>query len=200
MKKFIVNKSLIITVFCSLLFSGCSSNPASQSQYYLLNNQQAVGEINESDSSEKQILLLKIKELPRYLNQANLVLQRDQHQLHYAHHHMWAEPLHTGFSKALFADLNNNSKNKVFIESSAEANLEKLTALVIKVNHFHPTYQSKVILTGQYWLSTTGDNNSLPTKKNFHLEVDLQQDGYGHSVEKMRELIQLFSTQVLTKM
>ena len=112
---------VLIVVFIGFfsLIQGCSTSSVSESKYYLLNNQQPIT-VDESSGSAnknslKQAAFVVVNELPRYLNQANLVMQVDQHQLHYTHHHMWAEPLHSGFSKALLSDLNKGNGTTVFL-------------------------------------------------------------------------------------
>jgi len=197
-KILIVKISLIISLFSSLLLVSCSSNTVSQSKYYLLHNQQQHHEVNKEAQQKKKPIIVQINELPRYLNQANLVMQLDQHQLHYSHHHRWAEPLHAGFSKALLTDLNNNVSNRVFLEQVTRENQEKLTTLVIAISHFHTTNQSKVTLSGSYWFNLNDKENVLPVKQKFQFDTELQQDGYAHSVEKMRELIRQLSVLLAT--
>jgi len=177
---------------------GCSSNTVSQSKYYLLNNQQQHHADDREKQQNKKPVVVRVNELPRYLNQANLVMQLEQHQLHYSHHHRWAEPLHTGFSKALLTDLNNNAINRTFLEQLDREHQHKLTTLVIDISHFHASNASKVILSGNYWFSLANDKNTLPVKQKFHFETELQQDGYGHSVEKMRELVRQLSVLLVT--
>lgn len=200
-----------LSLMFTAVLSGCSSSTLSESKYYLLNNQQAISSVQDKSESgivgnsavngldESEHVLLQVHEFPRYLSQANLVMQLDQHQLHYAHHHMWAEPLHRGFSKALLTDLNNGAEEKIFIEQTPKDIAQKLTSVVIDISYFHTTHQSKVILTGHYWLNSIDKNTDLPNKNKFYFEADLQQDGYGHSVAKMRELVQRLAAQISIK-
>jgi len=52
------------------------------------------------------------------------------------------------------------------------------------------------MLSGQYWLSTA-DKNKQVTGKPFYIERQLEQDGYPHSVAKMRELISKLAMQIM---
>ena len=191
-------KSFGSCLFLSLILSGflfsCSTNETmQQSQYYVLTNQVINPfEYSKADANSK-VTSVVVNELPRYLNQANLVMQMNDHQLHYTHHHMWAEPLQRGLTKALLTDLNALSSNRVFVESNQDASLQML---FLDIERFHVTDTSEVSLSGYYWLAT--EAKPLPLNKYaFNISLDLAQDGFSHAVEKMRELVKLGASEIV---
>jgi len=193
---------VLVVIVLSALLTGCSTSSVSESKYYLLNNQQPISvglqPKNINNNTTEQAIVVIVNELPRYLKQANLVMQIDQHQLHYAHHHMWAEPLHTGFSKALLADLNKADSVTIFLSEEMHVQENNSSTLHINIDHFHANNQSKVTLSGQYWLnlSVNTPQKKLPMKQSFYFEADLEKDGYAHSVEKMRALVRKLALEI----
>jgi len=170
---------------------GCSSAPTPETNYYLLNNQQSIklkSSTVDTTSKRTQMIILSINDLPEYLAQPYLVMQMADHQLHYANFHMWAEPLQKGMSKTLLHDLNNLDPGIYFVGKSRGVMENKLTTLFVNIDYFHASSNSKVVLSGQYWLSKQ-DGNSLPKEQNFYFERQLEQDGYPHSVAKLRMLL-----------
>ncbi len=187
----IAKTSTLLPCLWSILLIGflssCSNNSASNSQYYVLNNQVVNTPEDFDQQSNKQLISVVVNELPRYLNQANLVMQMNQHQLHYAHHHMWAEPLQQGLLKALLVDFNNRAKNHIFIAGYQQASI---LTLIIDIDRFHVTDTSQVTLSGNYRLAD--QEGALPINtRSFNFSLDLEQDGYTHAVAKLRELVTL---------
>ena len=174
------------------LLIGCASEVAPTTSYYLLNNSQSTP---PAQVQKDQVVILKVLELPEYLNQAQLVMQMADHQLHYAHFHMWAEPIKAGFSKALIADLNAADNTIQFLPDRRKNALDDETQLYVQIDFFHASSESKVILAGYYWYEIKGDEGSGHEGKSenppqpFHIEQNLQKDGYPHSVSKMRALV-----------
>ena len=172
----------------SLLIVGCSSTP-SATNYYLLNNQPSkLNAISENITVKEKVIVVKVKELPEYLEQPHLVMQMADHQLHYANFHMWAEPLKKGFTKALLADLSKQNSMSEFIAYDRDMNQDKLTKLVLSIDFFHASANSEVLLAGQYWMSSS-DKNKQFKKQFFSFALTLEKNGYPHSIEKMRRLV-----------
>jgi hypothetical protein len=186
---------LISTIFLSGFLFSCSTNQPSKSQYYVLNNQ-VVSELKyDSEGANTELISVIVKELPRYLNQANLVMQMDDHQLHYSNHHMWAEPLQRGLTKALLADVNSLASNRLFVEGYQELSSQML---YLDIERFHVIDTSQVSLSGYYWLVTQAE--PLPLSKHaFNISLDLDKDGFSHAVEKMRELVRLCAQEIITQ-
>jgi uncharacterized lipoprotein YmbA len=183
-----MKKTLIVAIVSIILLGACGSAPANKTQYYLLNSPTTTRAVNLDNMHNKnsQILGITLLELPDYLRQPSLVLQLSNHQLHYSHFHMWAEPLQNSFAQALAQDLNNIDSHYFIIPVKKQ--VTAATAVVISITAFHTTHQSQAILAGTYWLQGKGAQH--PEKEhNFTLTVALNKNGYEHAVEQMRKVI-----------
>jgi uncharacterized lipoprotein YmbA len=191
---FIRYSSFLALSVMALLISGCSSNSKTplETNYYLLNSQH----ITNTSSNVDKTVLVEVLELPAYLHQPQLVMQLNKHQLHYARFDMWAEPLQSGFTKALIRDLNINDKSIQFVTDEFQLDDKEFNKLSIRVDYFHPSIASKVILSGVFWLN---DDNSGQYKiqQPFTFELLLNEDGYTHAIEQMRQLVTMMSASVL---
>ncbi|MGB1261657.1 MAG: PqiC family protein [Cognaticolwellia sp.] len=193
--------ALIIIIFSLILLTACSANNTPTTQYYLLNSpttltpitQQNV-EKNSAFTPEKQAISINLLPLPDYLQQANLVLQLANHQLHYSHTHMWAEPLNKAIAKALANDLNHSNNSALFSVNSA-FNTPETADIVLKITSFQATHQSQVLLIGSYRLQTNNLEQGSKTQ-HFNFAVTLTEDGYPHAVEQMRAAITLLAQQL----
>ena len=184
------------------LLVGCSSAPLSKSHYYLLNNQQAELKTNTTSNQPikpKEVMVLSVKDLPEYLNQPHLVMKIADHKLNYAHFHLWAEPLQLGLKKALLAELNANNSESYFIAENRDSLDDNLTSLVVNIDYFHPTSDSLVTLSGQYWLSKA-NKDQYSSVQPFYFEQQLEQDGYPHSVAKMRALVAKLAVKIMNQL
>ena len=209
--------------------SACSANPdiPLETRYYLLNNHNvnqsaknaetndanvkniAKQHSNNTSAKNKKIVNVKVLDLPDYLQQPHLIMQLDQHQIHYARFDMWAEPLKIAFHKALVADLNKNNDNIQFmVKSAQERDVADLhhDALVVRIDSFHPTSTSIVILSGVFWQESANQNSKnnpnnrphhQPIAQQFSLQLTLQQDGYSHAVSQMRQLVTMVAEDIL---
>jgi uncharacterized lipoprotein YmbA len=141
----------------------------------------------DKDQSKISVTLLA---LPEYLAQPNLVLQLSNHQLHYSNFHMWAEPLNIGLTQALTDDLNSNNKQFSFFVDS-KVNADNKADIIVSITAFQATHQSQVILTGHYILNREGLSSEKVTNNKMHsfaFTIELNDNGYLHAVEKMREI------------
>ena len=173
----------------TLLMVGCSSNPVEQTSYYLLNSLQQQASQHTKENNKVKTIVIKMLELPDYLNQPLLVMQLADHKLHYAKFHMWAEPLKAGLGKSLAADLNQTHKRIQFVSHRRKSS-QKEPVLYVEVDFFHPSSDSTVTLSGHYWLE--GDSQQA-----FYFQQLLTQDGYPHAVSQMRGLVKQLAEQVL---
>jgi uncharacterized lipoprotein YmbA len=199
---------LIIFLLSIMSLTACSSNNKPKTQYYLLNSpmklitqdqQKKNSSLNLVDE-KKLPISVKILELPDYLAQPSLVLQLSDHQLHYSHFNMWAEPLREGIAQALTRDLNASNKQFNFTANSATSDNKK-ASITIKITTFQATHQSQVLLMGSYTLLNNELTNKLAMGKNrFKLFVALDSDGYPHAVEKMRQAITLLAKEISMNM
>ena len=191
-------KTVIMVMLSVIMFTACSSNNTPKTQYYLLNSPTlAVGTSkNEITKNEPQSTIsVALLELPEYLAQPSLVLQLSDHQLHYSHFHIWAEPLKLGLAQALSHDLNSNDSKVNFIVNT-ELRADLKADIIIKISAFQATHQAQVILTGSYIINTEKASPQSDTINNFNLVVDLKENGYPHAVEKMRQVTLLLANDI----
>lgn len=180
-------------ILVATLLAGCSSDPVQNTSYYLLNNSQTMPTKVEKKG---KVVIVKVLELPEYLNQAQLVMQMNNHQLHYAHFHMWAEPLKAGFSKALLADLNASNGPVQYLADRRRNALDDKTQLYVQLDFFHASSESKVTLSGRYWFEKK--EAAGQAQHPFYFDVNLSQDGYPHSVAQMRALVRRLAGQIIS--
>ncbi|EAQ67254.1 putative lipoprotein [Marinomonas sp. MED121] len=181
--------SLFLPIILSLFLLGCNSQPTPSSHYYMLNQQQ------ESDgvygvSPIKDIQL----NLPEYLKQPNLVLQLSEHELSYAYYHTWAESLDDAVIKSLHQDLRAMLKSQ---SKKTEKTNQARVNLIINIDHFYATFNSDVILAGNYTIVNSQQTKALSPEYNFTFKANIEADGYPHSVAKMRGLVKELAQDIL---
>lgn len=186
---------LIVSIVSIFLLAACSANTPQKSQYYLLNSPTSTNNVNIRHENSQKITLTLL-ELPDYLKQPSLVLQLSNHQLHYSHFHMWAEPLQSSFLEALTQDLNNINSRLHYFVIAASSQETSSDVVFVKVNAFHATHQSQAILTGTYWLQGKDVTDQI-AEHNFNLTVALNQDGYEHAVEQMRKSVSQLAQKIV---
>ena len=175
------------------LLTGCNSNPAKKSNYYLLNSSAVQSESSQL-VAQPDYVLERIR-MPDYLVQPNLVMQLSDHRLHYAGYDMWAESLQTAVSKVLVSELQNKGLK---VHDHSETDLE-VNRLFVRIDHFYPTDNSRVILSGKYWVEDPV-NKKVIRGSQFRFQDNLDRDGYAHAVAKMRELVDALSGQLIKEL
>ena len=190
---FIRHSSTFWVLTLIVLLSSCSSSSEIplETNYYLLHSQS----VAKKSLNINKTVTVEIRELPAYLDQPQLVMQLNKHQLHYARFDMWAEPLQDGFSKALINDLNLNHKNIQFVTDELQTSDHSTDKLIIRVDYFHPSADSKVILSGAYW--TANNESQGIILQHFSFELLLNKDGYTHAIGQMRQLVSMISSSVI---
>lgn len=186
---FIKHISTLAVSMLVVFLSSCSSSPEIplETNYYLLNSEQSAKKsinINES-------IVVEVLEFPTYLHQPHLVIQLNKHQLHYARFDMWAEPLQAGFTKALVNDLNLNNNSIQFVTDELHLDKKGDNKLMVRVDYFHPSTASKVVLSGVFWIKSSKNTDII--QQHFSFEVLLNEDGYTHAVAQMRRLVMMMS-------
>lgn len=172
--------SNLLLLLCFLLMAGCSSVPEQNTQYYLLYNHSTALMPSSDKNVNRKPIKIEIS-LPAYLNQPNLVIKLSEHNLHFALHHQWAEPLKQGFYKSLINDIDQEGTYNPLINATKTS----IPTLNVNVEHFHITENSMVILSGQYWQS----GSATSSLERFDLRLPLEQDGYEHAITQLRRLI-----------
>jgi len=193
----------IVTICLSVaLLIGCTSEPLSV-RYYLLHtpeNKVPNTTLVTQPIKTKPTVVLQLLNVADYLRQSSLVMQVNQHELHYSRQDVWAEKLQSSFYKALLQDLNAIGQHNYVPTSSPNA-AHATATISIQLEHFHATDASTVVSSGRYWVSAddprTGKNKDLFTSiHSFFFESDLTQDGYAHAVEQLRKLNVNLSKQI----
>jgi uncharacterized lipoprotein YmbA len=191
-------KTFSIIIALTVLLTACSSKTIETTNYYLLNNPTAKVEHDKiafESSLDKQLVMVKVNELPDYLNQPNLVMQLSNHQLHYAHYHMWAEPLAIGISKTLTHALNTSDMANKIVFSNEKITVNTSATIIVNIESFQANHYATMLLTGYYKILPMESNERLE-RHGFTIELNLEQDGYLHSVEKMRLAIKKLANQI----
>ncbi|GAA6185522.1 MULTISPECIES: PqiC family protein [Aliiglaciecola] len=184
----------------TLLLAGCASEVNTNVHYYLLDNAASIS-MPDDIAQRPTTVAIQTIELADYLKQASLNMQMDNHQVFYSKQHYWAQPLQTSIRNSLLNDLNKTSKTAYFVDPQLVNFKQADLTLGLKINHFLPTYESKVVLAGQYWIYNDQSNRNLTDSiYNFKYELPLAENGYGHAVGKLRNLLEQLSKDIVINM
>jgi uncharacterized protein len=188
----------LLVVCCVLMLVGCASSSSSNLNYYLLDsgNSGITGAIQANEP--RPLLLLGEVTLTELLRQSSLLVQLEDHQMHYALQHIWAEPLEEAIPRVLLKDLRQRSYDFNFERGSTEWFGKETYRLKIQIDQFYPNAEQQVVLSGRYWLTTVEGDKTIA--RDFLLTDTLSQDGYGHAVVKMRRLVTLLADSLLRSM
>lgn len=186
-----------ITICLCMLLLSCTSEPLNV-RYYLLHT--PANKVLPHSDTTKPVAVLQSLKVADYLRQSSLVLQVDDHELHFSRQDVWAEKLQSAFYNALLQDLNNKGQRNYLASSAPEATVAT-TVIKVQLNHFHATDTSKVVSSGRYWLTANNANKDsnktlVTSAHSFYFESDLTQDGYSHGVEQLRKLIGKLANQI----
>jgi uncharacterized lipoprotein YmbA len=187
----------LLVIFCILALVGCAA-PSPNLNYYLLDSGDSAITGSVQSSESRPLLLLDEVRLGELLRQSSLLVQLEDHQMHYALQHVWAEPLSEAIPKTLLKDLRQRSNDFNFEQGTKEWFGKEAYRLKIQIDQYYPTAEQQVVLTGRYWLTVTESGKTVA--QDFSLKESLSQDGYGHAVVKMRRLIGLLSVTLLQAM
>lgn len=189
----------LFTLLCLGAFIGCTSKPLDVHYYNLHSANKTTNTINTSTLNKVVVEPIKIA---GYLQQASLVMQISKHEMFYSRQHVWAEGVSNTFHKALMQDLNEEQALEPqfhFIDRRAIQNTLATSRITIELEHFHTTNSSQVVAAGKYVI--LNEENGLDdlrssVNQSYYFELTLEKDGYGHSVEQLRKLINLLAKQI----
>lgn len=161
---------------------GCSTNTP-VNHYYLLTPP-------ESDATTRQIeahhtVVLMPVWLASYLQQGSLVMQTKPHELHFSHNHLWGQRLEQGITQAMLNEMNKQGIK--LISEHETSNDQKHIRLEVHIEHFLPTDNAEVLLSGHY--RVIHKDSSKIGEHRFYYTQALKNDGYEHAVGQMRDLI-----------
>ncbi|MBT0587622.1 PqiC family protein [Alteromonas oceanisediminis] len=177
----------LLTVISVILISGCASQPI-EINHYLLNIVRDTP--TTANTSDTVFVNVKQVNLPEYLQSRSLVMQNDDETLSIATKHVWAEPLDADFGMLLanslsqFPSLSGFYRMPSRTHSTISDNAK--ISIVVNVEHFMPLQRGDVVLSG-IWM--TEHDGKLSAPHSFQYSRPLEQDGYAHSVARMRTLV-----------
>lgn len=188
----LLQRALLVVLVSSGLM-GCISNTAAPTTYHYILDTKPTGAqsiISGAAATNEQsfIKLLPIN-VPDYLNQPNLVLKLSNHQIKIANYHFWAEDLRQSIQRVLLKELNHTKR-----DTNTDANISVVYAqnciscdeLMITIDHFYPTEQGEVVLSGTYEMIAKGGKQ---TQTQFALVSTLEEGGYDEAVSTMRAML-----------
>lgn len=179
---------LIMMFFVScFLLTSCATNSPVELNYYLLDSATSPSLNNKQTSKNTSLVVIENIKLSEYLQQSSLSMQTTEHQIRHAHNHLWAEPLSDAIVKVLLKDLRATTADYQFEERATLWQGKERYQIALQINQFHPVTQQQVILSGRFWLTDlAGDKTQA---KDFNYTKQLMEDGYAHSVEQQRQLL-----------
>ena len=183
---------LIIPI--SLVIGACASEPLSLS-YYLLSSPNAEQTRHQAIAAKKVIVIEDV-EMAAYLRQSGIVMQTSGNQLQISKQHLWAENLELAVPKLLAMSMQSQSTEYQVYVRNLDFVPEAKYGLRVHIDNLQATDSGEVISSGRYQLIDNEDStNSFAV--DFYFERDLQQDGYSHAVEKIRELLNDIASDVV---
>lgn len=173
--------------------TGCMNSPEPpESFHYLLDAAPALSSQSSQTSKREfarpaQVKVLALN-LPDYLQQPNLVLKMSNHQIKIANYHFWAEDLNHSIQQILIKELNQTSSTISYHQRCIACD-----EIAITIDHFYPTDQGKVVLSGSY--DQIANDGSYSASR-FSFVTELNKGGYDEAVEAMRALLTELAKQV----
>ncbi len=188
-----IKKSLYL-ILVILGITACASN--SQSIKYYSLNLNGFQESNNTTSSNRVRVVVDSIQLAKFLSQDNMIIQKGEHEIYKANFHRWAEPLDQSITKLLVQKLNNKKGDSYqFVKMHGYATKKSTLHLSLEIDQFHATDNAQVILSGHYWLYNK--DKSFEIIKHFNISDQLTSDGYQHSVEKLKRLLDQLANQII---
>ena len=180
-----------------LLCTACAAAPQ-QIQHYVLETRakpsvQPAATTAAADKVGADLVVVGPVDLAEYLDQPSLVMQQGGHAFHVAQYHVWAEDLSRALTRALVHDLDRQDTPYRFEDRADQHSGTAVRHIRLRIDQFHPTDQSRVILAGQYWIY---QKKKLLARRSFALQNTLQENGYPHAVDSMRQIVKQLAAQL----
>ena len=187
-------------LFCLALFlcTACAAAPQ-QIQHYVLETRPKPSSQSSvitaaADKVGAAVVIVGPVDLAEYLDQPSLVMQQGGHTFHVAQYHVWAEDLSRALTRALVHDLDRQNTPYRFEDRADQHGDTAVRHIRLRIDQFHPTDQSQVILAGQYWIY---QKKQLLARRSFTLQNTLQENGYPHAVDSMRHIVTQLAAQLV---
>ena len=162
-----------------VLLSACASAPPSLVYHQLYTGMPASYPATQSD----EMITLAPLRVADYLQQAALVMRKQDGTLHYSSTHFWGGSLATDVELQLFDSLNIAASERRYIRYMSPAKAYNSTQLNIALEQLLPTEDGQLLVQISFWLEQ--DNKLL---KNGRLAVTfpIEGAGYERAVSAMR--------------
>lgn len=192
-------KSLISIAMC-LGLAACSSQAQLSVNYYILDHELAAYQQSSSTAKhnpDKQIVLSQVR-LAKYLEQSQLTILQNNHQLYYTSQHVWSEQLKHAIARALVNDFNTASNDYHLVLKNEPTSHDSRYQLQLQLDHLVATDDSEVILAGKFWLLDHQKNKKgeLVASSPFYFSKDLSENGFSHSVKQQRQLLKQLANRI----
>ena len=179
------------------LCTACAAAPK-QVQHYVLETTAKTSAKTSAktaalDKVSAALVVVGPVDLAEYLDQPSLVMQQGRHTFHVAQYHVWAEDLSRALTRALAHDLDQHATPYRFEDRADQHGATAVRQIRLRIDRFHPTDQNQVVLAGQYWIY---HKNQLLVRRSFALQGDLQENGYPHAVDRMRQIVRQLADQL----
>ena len=186
-------------VLCLGLFlcTACAAAPPQIQHYVLETRARPSGQPSvisaAADKVSAALVVVGPVGLAEYLDQPSLVMQQGGHTFHVAQYHVWAEDLSRALTRALVHDLERQDTPYRFEDHADQHGDTAARRIRLRIDQFHPTDQNQVILAGQYWIY---QKEQLLARRSFALQNILQENGYLHAVDSMRQIAKQLAAQL----
>jgi uncharacterized lipoprotein YmbA len=194
----LISNIFIITFFIYFLVS-CSSTSEKVKYYSLSLGTTAKTTKNNYPNfkNRPQVTIVSIQ-LAKFLRQQGIIMQIGDYEINVASYHRWAEPLDEAIAKNLAHILNTKSKHYQFERKIRSWNKNTKFNLRLEFYNFHVTDNKSVLVNGQYWFYHK--DKTLIVNKSFNISEKLTQDGYLHSIEKLKIAINKLSNEIINSL
>ncbi|MGB1296623.1 MAG: PqiC family protein [Psychrobium sp.] len=173
----------IVISLAMLALAGCQSVSQSVNIFQLSGGPNTA----QVDFNATQLLVKRVA-LVDYLKQSSIVFEGEGGELIATRYQIWAEPVDKGISRSLINDINQSqtairADDQYFARCRPQSSCYSVELYVEK---FYPSYDSSVKFAGKYRLFR---DDTLLAQHDFNLTKDLSDDGYGHAVDSLDDLV-----------
>ena len=168
-----------ILLLVSVLLVGCSSQPVTTPQVYLLRS--ATAQEAQAALAPPQVGLAAVT-VADYLDQPGLVLETANGTMHRARQHLWAEPLRTSLLRFMANEVGTALQAPVALGTLPE----QLPQISIRIDQLHGSNAGAAVLVA-YWeyIPLEGATRSY----RFTRQQALSDDGYAALVAAEKSLL-----------
>ena len=179
-----------IIVLLSLLLAGCTSQPVTAPEIYLLRS--AATQMPQATALAPPQVGLSAVTVADYLDQPGLVLETESGTLHRARQHLWAEPLRTSLLRFMANEIGAALQAPVAVGPLAQELESGLSLISIRIDQLHGSNNGAAVLAANWEYTAPG---GVIQSYRFTRQQALADDGYAALVAAEKSLlIQLAET------